>query len=46
MIAAMCEQLVARSAEPFRLDALWPLVERLERYGLAGFRLGRGVAHG
>jgi hypothetical protein len=40
MIAAMCEQLVARSAEPFRLDALWPLVERLERYGLAGFGWG------
>jgi glutamine phosphoribosylpyrophosphate amidotransferase len=36
----MCEQLVARSAEPFRLDALWPLVERMERYGLAGFGWG------
>ena len=36
----MCEQLVARSAEPFRLDALWPLVERMERYGIAGFGWG------
>jgi hypothetical protein len=36
----MCEQLVARSADPFRLDALWPLAERMERYGLAGFGWG------
>jgi predicted glutamine amidotransferase len=36
----MCEQLVARSAEPFRLDALWPLAERMERYGIAGFGWG------
>ncbi len=42
MIAAMCEQLVARAAEPFRLDALWPLAERMEQYGIAGF--GWGVA--
>jgi hypothetical protein len=36
----MCEQLVARSAEPFRLDVLWPLAERMERYGIAGFGWG------
>src|SRR3954447_6341840 len=36
----MCEQLVARAEEPFRLDELWPLVERLERYGIAGFGWG------
>lgn len=36
----MCEQYVARSAEPFRIDALWPFTERLERYGLAGFGWG------
>ena len=29
----MCEHYVARSAEPFRLDELWPFTERLERYG-------------
>lgn len=40
MIRAMCEQFVARAAEPFRLDELWPLVERMERYGLAGFGWG------
>jgi glutamine phosphoribosylpyrophosphate amidotransferase len=36
----MCEQLVARAAEPFRLDSLWDLVEQLERWGLAGFGWG------
>ncbi len=40
MIAAMCEQFVARAAEPFPLDALWPLAERMERYGIAGFGWG------
>jgi glutamine amidotransferase-like protein len=40
MIAAMCEQFVARAAEPFRLDDLWPLAERMERYGIAGFGWG------
>ena len=40
MIAAMCEQFVARAAEPFRLDVLWPLAERMERYGIAGFGWG------
>jgi hypothetical protein len=38
----MCEQFVARSAAPFRLDELWPFTERLERSGIAGF--GWGVA--
>lgn len=36
----MCEQYVAISPKPFRLDALWPFTERLERYGLAGFGWG------
>ncbi len=36
----MCEQFVARAAEPFRLDELWPYAERLERYGIAGFGWG------
>lgn len=40
MIAPMCEQYVAVSATPFRIDALWPFTERLEKYGLAGFGWG------
>jgi glutamine phosphoribosylpyrophosphate amidotransferase len=36
----MCEQYVAIAPAPFRLDALWPFTERLERYGLAGFGWG------
>lgn len=36
----MCEQYVAVSATPFRIGALWPFTERLERYGLAGFGWG------
>src|SRR6185503_5907918 len=36
----MCEHFIARAAEPFRLDELWPFTERLERYGLAGFGWG------
>jgi glutamine phosphoribosylpyrophosphate amidotransferase len=36
----MCEHYVARAAEPFRLDELWPLTERLERFGIAGFGWG------
>jgi hypothetical protein len=36
----MCEQYVAIAASPFRLDALWPFTERLERYGIAGFGWG------
>src|SRR5258706_6716 len=38
----MCEHFVARAAEPFRLDEVWPFTDRLERYGMAGF--GWGVA--
>jgi len=36
----MCEHFVARAAEPFRLDALWPFAGRLERFGMAGFGWG------
>jgi hypothetical protein len=36
----MCEHFVARAAEPFRLDTMWPFAERLERYGMAGFGWG------
>jgi glutamine phosphoribosylpyrophosphate amidotransferase len=36
----MCEQYVARAAEPFRLDELWPFTELLERFGIAGFGWG------
>lgn len=36
----MCEQYVARSPAPFRIGDLWPLTERLERYGIAGFGWG------
>jgi glutamine phosphoribosylpyrophosphate amidotransferase len=36
----MCEHFIARSAEPFRLDALWPFTEKLERFGIAGFGWG------
>ena len=38
----MCEHFIARSADPFRLDELWPFTERLEHYGLAGFGWGAG----
>lgn len=38
----MCEQFVARAAEPFRLDELWELSERMERFGIAGFGWGAG----
>jgi predicted glutamine amidotransferase len=40
MIAPMCEQYVAVSATPFRVGELWPMTERLERFGLAGFGWG------
>jgi glutamine phosphoribosylpyrophosphate amidotransferase len=40
MIVAMCEQFVARSAEPFRIDELWSFTERLEQFGMAGFGWG------
>ena len=36
----MCEHYIARAAEPFRLDELWPYAERLERFGIAGFGWG------
>ena len=36
----MCEHFVARAAEPFRLDELFPFTERLERFGIAGFGWG------
>lgn len=36
----MCEQFIARSSEPFRLDELWPFTEQLERFGVAGFGWG------
>lgn len=36
----MCEHYVARAAEPFRLDELWPFTEQLERYGIASFGWG------
>lgn len=36
----MCEQFVAVAGSPFRIGDLWPLTERLERFGLAGFGWG------
>lgn len=36
----MCEHFIARAAEPFRLDALWPFAGGLERFGVAGFGWG------
>ena len=36
----MCEQYVAVAPAPFRIGDLWPMTERLERYGLAGFGWG------
>lgn len=36
----MCEHFVARADEPFRIDELWPMTERLERHGIAGFGWG------
>jgi glutamine phosphoribosylpyrophosphate amidotransferase len=40
IIAAVCEQFIARAADPFRLDELWPFTDRLERFGMAGFGWG------
>ena len=40
----MCEQFIARAAQPFRLDELWPFAERLERFGIAGFGWGAAWA--
>ena len=42
----MCEHYIARAAEPFRLDELWPFSERLERFGLAGFGWGASWVDG
>jgi glutamine phosphoribosylpyrophosphate amidotransferase len=36
----MCEQYVALATQPFRIRDLWPMTERLERFGLAGFGWG------
>ena len=36
----MCEQYVAVGAEPFRIGELWPMTERLEKFGVAGFGWG------
>src|SRR3954454_13808001 len=36
----MCEHFIARAAEPFALDELWPFAARLERFGIAGFGWG------
>jgi glutamine phosphoribosylpyrophosphate amidotransferase len=36
----VCEHFIARAAEPFRLDELWPFAEKLERFGIAGFGWG------
>ncbi len=42
----MCEQFIGRAEAPFRLDELWPLTERLERFGLAGFGWGAAWVDG
>jgi len=42
----MCEHFVARAAEPFTIDELWPFAERLERFGIAGFGWGAGWLDG
>ena len=42
----MCEQFIARAAEPFRLDELWDFTERLERFGIAGFGWGAAWVEG
>ena len=36
----MCEQYVARAAEPFRIDELWPFTEGSSGTGIAGFGWG------
>ena len=36
----MCELFVARAATPFRIEELWDLAARLERFGIAGFGWG------
>jgi glutamine phosphoribosylpyrophosphate amidotransferase len=42
----MCEQFIARASEPFRLDELWPVAEKLERFGLGGFGWGAAWVDG
>jgi len=42
----MCEHYIARAADPFRLDELWPYTERLERFGIAGFGWGAAWLQG
>jgi len=42
----MCEHFVARAADPFRLEELWDLSARLERFGIAGFGWGAGWVTG
>jgi hypothetical protein len=42
----MCEQFIARAAEPFRLDELWTFTDKLERFGLAGFGWGAAWVDG
>ena len=41
---SMCEHFIARAADPFRLDELWPFTARLEQFGIAGFGWGAVVA--
>jgi glutamine phosphoribosylpyrophosphate amidotransferase len=36
----VCEHYVARSADAFRIDELWPFTRRLEHFGMAGFGWG------
>jgi hypothetical protein len=36
----MCEQFVAHSERPFRIDELFPFIEKLEQFGIAGFGWG------
>ena len=36
----MCEHFIAHGQRPFRIDALFPFAEKLERYGIAGFGWG------
>ena len=44
IIGARCASTTSPGPrEPFRLDELWPFTERLERFGIAGFGLGRRV---
>ena len=41
----MCEHYVARAAEPFRLDELWPVHRAPRAFRDRRVRLGRGMAH-